>query len=354
MISFVRPRAGVISHRFIINVSTMQHSYNNPSSIFTLALLQWACQWKDLGVAWTTNTGEKVQPLTWVFAHSCFTPILYLSLSLLLLVLPKTSQVGHLHGLVFITMSTTPIGLGFLNNITIWTALLEVKHAHTNWESGSFWALKSDYRHCYTHTNSHQGETQVHAAPCISPPCPSPTTWEWCGRDGTMGVMLPCLCPGMAQRAPAPQLNAGQESFPSCLTAYLFQIHFFCGWRAVMSWEMSSPIRGLGRKRPFFSGNDGVQRDCGQVTQWLIACKIHLCLTGAFQEQLWTISKAWSTAKSTWSSIVRTPVIEGTGLRVIKSLWHFDFYLGFSLQRVGTWSCSIQADSQVHALLWRE
>lgn len=31
--------------------------------------------------------------------------------------------------------------------------------------------------------------------------------------------------------------------------------------------------------------------------------------------------------------------------QVINSLGHFDSYLGFSLQRVGTWSCSVQFDS---------
>lgn len=191
MISFVRLRAGIVSYRLIINVSTVQLSCNNPGPNFTLSLLQWACQWKGLGVAWTANTGEKVQPLTWVYAYSCFSPILYLSLSLLHLVLPKKSQAGHLHGLVFIAMSTTPTVPGFLNNITTWTALLEVKHVYTNWESGSFWALESDYRHCYTHTNLHQGETQVLAAHCMSPPCPSSTTWEWCGCDGAMGLVFP-------------------------------------------------------------------------------------------------------------------------------------------------------------------
>lgn len=48
-----------------------------------------------------------------------------------------------------------------------------------------------------------------------------------------------------------------------------------------------------------FSGSDGVQRDWEQVTQWLVACKIHLYITRVFPEEIWIISKAWSAMKNT-------------------------------------------------------
>lgn len=108
------------------------------------------------------------------------------------------------------------------------------------------------------------------------------------------------------------------------------------------------------KEAPPFSGNDGVQRDRGQVTWWLIACKIHLHLNRVFQSRFGPPPKPGAAQKAPEVPVSETPVIQGTGLQVIKSLWHFDFYLGFSLQRVGTWSCSIQADSQVHASVWGE
>lgn len=234
-------------------------------------------------------------------------------------------------------MRTTPAVPDFPNNISSWTALLEVKHAYTNWESGGFWALESDYRHGYTYTNSQQGETQVHTDPCISLPCPSPTA-----RSGVVVIRTQdscsCLCPDMAQGTPAPQLNAGQESFHSCLTAYIFQIAFFCEWEAVMSWERPSSIRGIGRKHPLFQEMMEFREIEDKLHDGSLHAKYTYVSPGSSKSSFGPSPKPGAVQKALEVPVSETPVIQGRGPQVIKSLCHFDFYLGFSLQRVGTWS----------------
>lgn len=99
---------------------------------------------------------------------SICTQLLYcysLSHSLLLLVLPRKSRVGHLHGFVFITMSTT----GLLNNITTWTALLEVKCAYTNWELLSPWIWLQTMLHTHKFTLRYLLPSAYHHVP-VPPP----------------------------------------------------------------------------------------------------------------------------------------------------------------------------------------
>lgn len=96
-----------------------------------------------------------------------------------------------LHSFEFLTMSNNPHCPRILNNVITWTAFLEVKHAYTTWESGRFWSLESYYRQhksYYKQLNSHQGETQVQAGPCLPSACPSPPTQVWCGCDRATGL----------------------------------------------------------------------------------------------------------------------------------------------------------------------
>lgn len=170
--------------------------------------------------------------------------------------------------------------------------------------------------------------------------------------SGAVELVFPCLLPGMAQEAPAPQWNAGQKSFLSCLTTYVFQINFFWGWKAIMSWEKSSSIRGLGRKHLFFQEMTKFRETATSDT--MVRVKYTYVSQGSSKSSFGPCPKSGEVQKAPEVPVSETPIIQGIGLQVIKSLWHFDFYLGFSLQRVGTWSCFIQADSEVHALVWRE
>lgn len=135
------------------------------------------------------------------------------------------------------------------------------------------------YPFLITHPNSHQGETQ--ATPCLSPPCPSATARARPGCDRATGLVFPCLCTGMAQGAPAAQLNAGQKRFCHGEASLLASSKLISSVDGKLQYLEKGlhPSKDL-EGRSLFSGNYGVQRDCGLVTHWVMACKIHLSHQG--------------------------------------------------------------------------